>query len=565
MSGSAAETRVAAEASAVSTGFRVRRWLPFAAIWLLTLGITVALQFRNQAYSAELAGDPDEAAHYVTGLMIHDFVASGQWLKPVDFAEHYYVHYPKVTFGMWPPAFHILEALWFFVFTPAKWSALLLLAALAATSATLVFGSTRERFGWLPAAMLAVIFVLLPPTQTAASMVMADMQVGLFSLCAVVLLARYLRSMERRALIWFSVFTTLCLLTKANGIALVPLAPVACILARRQGLIWRRPMLIAMAVTLVIGLPWQIVSFILISRSGGEATTGLASTVESAVIYGQQLAEGLGSALFVLLAVAIGWGLVRLWKREHDPLLAAGIALFGCVLGYHSALGSPNPRYWVGAMPVIVILCGYAISWIAAAIPAPAPQLARMATLIVLASVVSASASWHVDPKPRHFMHQPAAEVLAQPNATALVVSSPLREGAFISELAQEPHRPGHTALRSGQVIASSTWYLKNYRMYFRDSAEARQFLDAHPIEWVVLDLSGLEDPYEGVVQQVRGALEQPADGWKVVATYPNQLPAAQRHLRLYRRTTPLPTGNPIHINLPYTLKADLVDLHCSR
>src|SRR5690606_19005132 len=47
------------------------------AVFLLLVAATVALQWLGGAYTAEYGSAPDEAAHYVTGLMVHGYLADG--------------------------------------------------------------------------------------------------------------------------------------------------------------------------------------------------------------------------------------------------------------------------------------------------------------------------------------------------------------------------------------------------------------------------------------------------------------------------------------------------------
>ena len=57
-------------------------------------------------------GHPDEAAHYVTGVMLRDYVAGGHFSSPRAFVEQYYAHYPKIGLFVWPPLFHGTEGNW---------------------------------------------------------------------------------------------------------------------------------------------------------------------------------------------------------------------------------------------------------------------------------------------------------------------------------------------------------------------------------------------------------------------------------------------------------------------
>src|SRR6202035_5156727 len=65
-----------------------------AVLWMLA----ALLQWKAGAYTVELSGNPDESAHYITGLMIRDYIASGHVTSPMTYAEQYYAHYPKIAF-----------------------------------------------------------------------------------------------------------------------------------------------------------------------------------------------------------------------------------------------------------------------------------------------------------------------------------------------------------------------------------------------------------------------------------------------------------------------------------
>src|SRR5690349_16507783 len=74
-------------------------YLRHATVFGLALLLTLLLQWRGNAYQAEWSGDSDEAAHYVTGLMVRDYIASGLPGSPMSFAQRYYDHYPRVAIG----------------------------------------------------------------------------------------------------------------------------------------------------------------------------------------------------------------------------------------------------------------------------------------------------------------------------------------------------------------------------------------------------------------------------------------------------------------------------------
>src|SRR6185369_15418935 len=79
-------------------------------IWLIFLGVSVACVLLTIGLHL-YRGDPltytngyeDEGAHFLTGVMISDYVRHGIPMSPFRFANQFYLHYPKIAFGSWPP------------------------------------------------------------------------------------------------------------------------------------------------------------------------------------------------------------------------------------------------------------------------------------------------------------------------------------------------------------------------------------------------------------------------------------------------------------------------------
>src|SRR4051812_19677115 len=66
----------------------------------------IFLQWSGGGYTSEFIGYPDESAHYVSGLMVHDYLhhlISFESVSPLKFASDFYDYYPRVSIGHWPP------------------------------------------------------------------------------------------------------------------------------------------------------------------------------------------------------------------------------------------------------------------------------------------------------------------------------------------------------------------------------------------------------------------------------------------------------------------------------
>ena len=66
---------------------------------LVFSAVVLVMQWQRGAADEEFGGHPDEAAHYVTGLMVGDYLRAGMNQSPMAYAENYYTHYPKVALG----------------------------------------------------------------------------------------------------------------------------------------------------------------------------------------------------------------------------------------------------------------------------------------------------------------------------------------------------------------------------------------------------------------------------------------------------------------------------------
>src|ERR1051325_9100792 len=105
----------------------MRRALP--TLVFLFLCVTL-LHWYAGTFHSEFGRYQDEGMHYITGLLVHDFVASGHWTHPMAFAKEYYVHFPKVGLGQWPPLFYVIQTAWTLVFGVSRQSVLFLMVVL---------------------------------------------------------------------------------------------------------------------------------------------------------------------------------------------------------------------------------------------------------------------------------------------------------------------------------------------------------------------------------------------------------------------------------------------------
>lgn len=546
------------------------RGIEIVVAWVLFWLIAALLQWQGGAYRAEFGSHPDEAAHYVTGLMVHDWIASGHLATPVTFAKDFYAHYPKVAFGIWPPLFHILGALWMLVFTPSKVSVLLLEALIGAALATTLYRALRWRYSIAISGLGGALFLLLPLERYATRAVMVDVLVALLAFVAMIFLVRYVDSGRSRDAVWFGIFAALCMGSKSNGVALVLLPIFVILLTGRFDLLRRRGLYYAAAIVLAIGAPWQLVVYELNRGS-------LGTHYHAAITAADRL--GVARASFWLPVASLRWSLAPFFLlgatvylartirgNRSNTLLAGAFGLLLSVAVFHTVLGICEPRYLLMTMPGALILTFYGIEWVARQIEIPSISVSTRTTALAgLAGLAFLALAWNVPPKPYRGMDQTVRLLLNDPQLSHgdyLVVGDACGEGAFVAEMAMHDRRPAHHVYRGSKLLSSSTWYGDNYQFHYRNIADLRELLRRAPVRVVVLDTShptnGECNPLPAEIKLGQDVEEAMASNqaWKL-NTSPS-VSAQEPAVRLYERQGQQPSGG-IRVNPRFTMGSEVV------
>jgi|GEM_PF-1336854 len=346
-----------------------------AAQWILVAYLAIMVAFGWQkiggAYDSEFGGHPDEGAHYVTGLFVHDALAtlpkcvtqhSLQPLAPFKGKEgEFYQHYPKVALGVWPPGFYAVQSAWMFLFGASRFSILLLMATLAGGIATLLYRAVKTEFGAWPAGVAAFLWLCGPLVRESYGMVMAEMLSTLTMFGATLVWGRFLDERKWRDALWFGVLAGAAIMTKGTGMALVLMCALSILFARRWRILATPATWVSAVVVGIIAGPWTWIYRGEGTRVGGWADNsgGLSwgFTRDALPAYGETLALGVGIAVggFAL----VGWvgrgfrdgARARLWSSlvalilgiyilveallpegGHVPALGVGLVAAGLLL-----------------------------------------------------------------------------------------------------------------------------------------------------------------------------------------------------------------------------------------
>jgi len=502
--------------------FRQRRnVLTFLAMAVVALILVRSLQIHAHADQASFDTYPDEPAHYLSGLMVRDYIAHGFSGSPVRFAIDYYLHIPYFGVGHWPPLFYVLEGLWMMVFGQSRVAVLWLIASITALLLATIFLVAR-RFVSAPAAACAgLLFCLLPQVEWNNNLVMTDTTVALLGLWATLALGRYLNTKRTSFALGFGILTGMTILTKYTGLYLMLLPIAFVVLRRRWGMLRQWSFWLPLGVVGIIWLPW-------LALTHRFARTGLRledfASLSKVPLYLKIFLLQNGLVLGALLAVA--WVLVLLkWKslNELETVLLLQPPVLGLLM-----LVAPVPtegRYLIPTLPALILLMCLAVRRVSDGGEAHRLASARhWGTAFPLAFTLLYG-GWALASFPRAQRNKlrPVADFVLQSkelrSASILVPAN--AEGGMIAEFAmRDPARAERILARPNKVLSKSDWNGSKYEFYYATAAEAEQYFEQNPIDLVIVRklLQGNVPPPERLVADVVNQFPQ---RWKAVAEFP--------------------------------------------
>ena len=482
-------------------------WAGLAVLALLT-ALTVYLQIRNNAFGAEL-GD-DEASHYISGLLVRDYLLSGFPQSPIAYLTNYHAHYPLIGIGHWPPAYYLLEGVWMVVFPPTIQAAIWLSTAftVATGAAIYLFAVRKLQLSPILAAGAAALFVITPLVQSGSSTIMLDVPVAFLTICAAYAYAEYLESESPWASAAFGLLAVAAILTKGNGALLALTPPLAVLATGRWDLLRRWSFWLPAVIVVVLAGPWYLVTYGQVAagfRYAWGLTYSWVATVENAKILVHDVAWPV-----LLLAVV---GVVAAIRGRAGPRRTAAlmlIVLTASVWIFQTIVPAAiQDRYLAPLIPPVVLLAALggdvlASRWNARA---RAGASALVAAVLLVAALPAALA---MEPRPTLGIRRMASLVWAEKppaNPVVLISAKARLEAAAIAELAQvDPHRPSLFAVRGSRLLGGGGYNRTDYVPKFATAGEVAGQIEQMRVPLVLYQ----DDPggwrHVAQVEQVREA-----------------------------------------------------------
>jgi hypothetical protein len=268
----------------------------------------------------EFSYNADEAQHAVTGLYVADLVRDHPFAHPVEYTYRYYAQYPALSGVVhWPPLFYCFEGLFFLVLGPTVVAARLAILFFALLGLVFWFLLVRELLGEWAAAFSTALLALLPSVLLFEKTVMLEIPSLSCCIAASFFWILYLLKGKKSHIYWFALFASAALLTKQNGVYLIPFCVLSGLLCGGWKLFLRKEVLRAVAIcfllispfyTLVYAVHWKTIAMDLNEKSSGAGGSRW-------LFYLTALPAQLGWALLGLAFLGILTS--RTWARAKVP------------------------------------------------------------------------------------------------------------------------------------------------------------------------------------------------------------------------------------------------------
>ena len=505
----------------------VRKYLGFSLVCLLFFLCQIALQFLRGAFSNEFGGYPDEAGHYITGLMVRDYIAGMQYLSPMEFAEDFYIHYPKVSLGHWPPFFYIMQGVWTLLFSASRTSMMLLMGLLTALLSSTVYLVIKKDFGPRIGIGAGIFLITLPLVQTWSGMLMAEILVALLSLWSVLCFGRFLDTGKWQWSIGFGILATLTILTKGNGLLLVLVVPLALLFNRRICLVKKLSFWYPLIIVIVFCGPWCWLTKDMVRNGMMGGAPSLGFTKEAFPYYSYELVHIVGIGLFfiVMVGLIVKWIKPYLHKRVEGKWAALGALLIGVWLFHCIVPAGLEARHLITGIPALVMFLLVGLRSISKIMPFSRFTDSKKEIILYAVVVAVFLVGTFSIPKKTFYGFGNVAQQLVSNDAfkrsVILVSSDEVGEGAFISEVAMGEQRSGHIVLRASKFLSSSRWDGANYKLLYSTLDEMMNCLKKIPVGIVVLDTSISGKRQGEHHHMLKETLERYPKQWTFFGSYP--------------------------------------------
>ncbi len=457
--------------------------------------VGLLLQFLCGAYANDFGSHPDEPAHFMSGVLVHDFLISFKFFHPMEYARNYYLHYPKIAIGQWPMLLYFFLGGWFLLTDVSRASAMAFQLLVTASIATVIYVVGKRQVSRVGGILAALLFLLSPVVQINTSRMMSDGAGALFVLLASLAFARFFSSGKTVDALLFGVLSTVAILTRGSGWALGLVPLIVIIIGRRFDLLKKPSLWATAAIVLIACVPFYALTIRATEGTWGGRANSMPYWLLASKEFASTIWRGLGP--FVLLPALLG-----LWNKIIQPFRKKEIdAVWGVLFAYPIATWlllcalptGAESRFMVALFPAVLLFAVAGLDQLASYLPAGvlAPDSEKRLVCFVVAILFLAS-TFHI---PKNLVFSGFGQIVpcitkttGKAKNVVLVASDSEGEGAVVAAIAMAESRPTSYVLRGTKVFAKENWCGSRIVERCNSVSNVSDLLNRIPVNVVVID-----------------------------------------------------------------------------
>jgi 4-amino-4-deoxy-L-arabinose transferase-like glycosyltransferase len=507
--------------------------------FLIALTVLAAAMVFLHALDSGLSGS-DEGSHFLNGYLIWSYLTEAFGQNPMTYATDFYIHYPKISIGHWPPLYYVFLAIFFFFVPHAPFPFLIVNLVVGALPVLLVARVVRRAAGW-PWAMLAgVAYVLMPLTLNNTTRLMLDQALAGLCLLAALAWSAYAKQPSLWKGMAYAAAAAAAILVKGNGwvLAVFPVFHLALTGRWRVLLNWRTYAAGAAALS-VVGA-WTVVTY-KISSDGFNYAWGLDYFLLAAPTFLSALYKNLGPLGSIAALVGMIGSVAAKDQPQLKELGRTCLAMVLATILFHSVVPVDlDSRYLSSAMPPLAIFMALGAWMTARRMQGMAAR--PWAAIPVALTLFAIPGVLFLQERPARFdmrMDRVAAQLTAHPGGWVVVVDGHSgTEGALAAEVALRDRARQSYVVRSSQLLTQSDFMGKRYVLRVSTPEAVLGMLDEISCSAVVVAQGPGIVPHLPHSDLLLAALRHPSSPFRLAQTYAHHRQNGRTHL--YLRATPM-------------------------
>ncbi len=335
---------------------------------LLSLFLAFGLVYVLAYSSSEPFYYYDETRHVMTGVYFRDLLHDMPFAHLREYTINYYLQYPALGLLIWPPFFYFLDGLAMSIFGMSIIVPKVLVGLFAVIACVYLFRLVRLSHDVTRAAIAVLFFGLSPLVFELSHYVMLELPALALGLAATYHFVAFLDKERRRDLVLAALFSVLAALTRFDGAHLVLLFLILILARKRWDILWRRDVLLAAALALLIIVPFYALSASQVGWLHFQSVTGTMAPPNSGFLFFRRLffypsilPGQLGLIPLILALIGLIFALTKRRREFSWPYLAIVITTYITF----TPIGELDYRHTIYWIPAFVFFAADGLALIA--------------------------------------------------------------------------------------------------------------------------------------------------------------------------------------------------------